>query len=71
MPPYVFWNARMHLNKKNNLVYFGNRVIIPTALKQDVLDGLHYRQTYKERETHASAVWSQHHPTALYCHTHR
>ena len=36
-----FWNARLHLNERNNLVYFGDWVVIPEALKQDMLDGLH------------------------------
>ena len=41
MPAHAFWNARMHLSECNNLVYFGDRVVIPAALRQDVLDGLH------------------------------
>ena len=36
-----FWNARLHLHERNNLVFFGDRVVIPDALKQDVLDSLH------------------------------
>ena len=41
IPARAFWNARLHLHKRNNLVYFGDRIVIPEALKQDVLDGLH------------------------------
>ena len=41
IPARAFWNARLHLHERNNLVYFGDRVVIPEVLKQDVLDGLH------------------------------
>ena len=41
MSAQSFWNARLHLHERNNLVYFGNRIVIPDALKQDLLDGLH------------------------------
>ena len=92
MPARTFWNTRIHLSERNNLVYFGDRVIIPDALRQDVLDSLHLahqgvtamilraqssffglesRQIYRERETHASAAWSQHHRTAPYRLVHR
>jgi len=37
----VFWNARLHLSERDNQVFFGERVVIPEALKQVVLDGLH------------------------------
>ena len=33
MPTHAFWNARMHLSERNNLVYFGDRVVIPAALR--------------------------------------
>ena len=40
----VFWNARLHLSERNDQVFFGERVVIPKALKQAVLDGLHLAQ---------------------------
>ena len=36
-----FWNARLHLSECDNMIYFGNRVVIPDTLKQDMLDSLH------------------------------
>ena len=32
-PTHGFWNARLHLSERNNLIYFGDRVVIPEALK--------------------------------------
>ena len=36
-----FWNARIHLNERRNLLYFGDRVVIPKQLRKEVLDNLH------------------------------
>ena len=36
-----FWNARLHLNKRRNLLFFGDRVVIPKLLRNEVLNSLH------------------------------
>ena len=36
-----FWNARLHLNERRDLLFFGDRVVIPKSLRKEVLEGLH------------------------------
>ena len=36
-----YWNARAHLREKDGLLYFENRIVIPTSLRRRILDGLH------------------------------
>ncbi|GFO32907.1 Pol polyprotein [Plakobranchus ocellatus] len=37
----AFWNLRHNLHVENNIVFFENRMIIPEALRQDILQKLH------------------------------
>ena len=36
-----FWNARAHLREKDSMLFFDNRVVIPTSLRKEILDRLH------------------------------
>ena len=38
---HEFWNARLHLNKRRDLLSFGDHVVIPKSLRKEVLEGLH------------------------------